>query len=357
MTMSITSTQRLMIGWAALGLALAGGVWLLLPVLTPFVEALVLAYVLLPMVDRLSKPLGSWPRPLAALLVEMLALGLLCGVVLLIVPVLSKQWPLLREQIPLLAVRLHVWLTPLLAELGWQVPLDEVSLKAFVMKYLNANLEDGLMATFNSIRIGGSFLLALLGNVVLVPVVLYYVLVDRASMTQRVHQLVPLRLAPRVYAFGAECNEVLSQYLRGQLRVMAVLCVYYAGAMALAGFDLALPLGVLTGCAILVPYVGFGLGALLALLAGLLQFPGLYGPLAVVLIYGFGQILESFFLTPRLVGERIGLHPLAVIFVLLAFGHLFGLVGVLVALPAGAVVWVALRRLRTLYHGSAWYLG
>jgi predicted PurR-regulated permease PerM len=355
--MSITPTQRLMIGWAALGLALTGCVWLLLPVLTPFIEALVLAYVLLPLVDRFARPMGAWPRPLAALVVEMIALGLLSGIALLIVPVLSKQWPLLQEQIPLLAVRLHAWLAPLLAELGWQVPLNEASLKAFVMKYLNANLEDGLMATFNSIRIGGSFLLALLGNVVLVPVVLYYVLVDRASMARRVHQLVPLRLVPRVRDFGAECNEVLGQYLRGQLRVIAVLCVYYASALALAGFDLALPLGVLTGCAILVPYVGFGLGALLALLAGLLQFPGIYGPMAVILIYGVGQILEGFFLTPRLVGERIGLHPLAVIFMLLAFGHLFGLVGVFVALPVGAVALVALRRLRTLYHGSAWYLG
>ncbi|MEX8500972.1 AI-2E family transporter [Leptothrix ochracea] len=356
--MSLTSTTtRLMMGWAVLGLAFVAGAWLLLPVLTPFVEALILAYILLPWVDRLARPGGLWPRPLAALVVEMLALGLLLGIVLLIAPVLSKQWPLLREQIPLLAVRLHAWLAPMLAELGWQVPLDEASLKAFVMKYLNANLEDGLMATFNSIRIGGSFLLALLGNVVLVPVVLYYVLVDRSIMMRRAHQWVPLRLVPWMRDFGAECNEVLGQYLRGQLRVIALLCVYYTGALALAGFDLALPLGVLTGCAILVPYVGFGAGALLALLAGLLQFPGLYGPMAVMLIYGAGQILEGFFLTPRLVGERIGLHPLAVIFMLLAFGHLFGLVGVLAALPVGAVALVALRRLRTLYHGSAWYLG
>lgn len=355
--MSISSTQRLMIGWAALGLVMAGGVWLLLPVLTPFIEALVLAYVLLPLVDRLARPVGMLPRPLAALVVEMLALGLLLGIALLVVPVLSKQWPLLREQIPLLAVRLHAWLAPIIAEFGWQLSMDEASLKAFVMKYLNANLEDGLMAALNSIRIGGSFLLALLGNVVLVPVVLYYVLVDQISMMRRVRQLVPVRWAPRVRDFGAECNEVLGQYLRGQLRVIAVLCVYYVSALALAGFDLALPLGVLTGCAILVPYVGFGLGALLALLAGLLQFPGSYGPVAVVLIYGVGQILEGFFLTPRLVGERIGLHPLAVIFLLLAFGHLFGLVGVLAALPVGAVALVALRRWRTLYHGSAWYLG
>jgi predicted PurR-regulated permease PerM len=150
---------------------------------------------------------------------------------------------------------------------------------------------------------------------------------------------------------------VLGQYLRGQLLVMLALAVYYALALALAGFDLALPLGVFTGLAVAVPYVGFGIGLVLALLAGLLQFGALKGLLLVAVVYGVGQLLESFVLTPRLVGERIGLNPLAVIFALLAFGTLLGFVGVLIALPASAVMLVLLRRARTAYLASRLYSG
>jgi predicted PurR-regulated permease PerM len=120
---------------------------------------------------------------------------------------------------------------------------------------------------------------------------------------------------------------------------------------------LALPVGVFTGLAMCIPYLGFGIGLLLALFAGLLQFMSWYGLVAVAVVYGLGQVVESFFLTPRLVGERIGMHPLVVIFVLLAFGHLFGFVGVLVALPVGALLVVAARRLQGAYLASKLYAG
>ena len=139
-----------------------------------------------------------------------------------------------------------------------------------------------------------------------------------------------------VHSFFDECDAVLGQYLRGQLLVMVALAVYYAVALTVVGFDLALPVGVFTGLAVAIPYVGFGLGLALALLAALLQFASLTGVLLVAAVYGLGQLLESFVLTPRLVGERIGLGPLAVIFALMAFGQLFGFVGVLIALPASA---------------------
>ena len=150
---------------------------------------------------------------------------------------------------------------------------------------------------------------------------------------------------------------MMGQYLRGQLVVMGVLAVYYAAGLALGGFDLALPLGVFTGLAVAIPYVGFGLGMLLSLLAGLLQFGSANALLVVAVVFGIGQLFESFVLTPRLVGERIGLSPLAVIFALMAFGQLFGFVGVLVALPASAVAAVAIRRVRQAYVGSRLYAG
>jgi predicted PurR-regulated permease PerM len=164
-------------------------------------------------------------------------------------------------------------------------------------------------------------------------------------------------MRPSFDDFFAECDDVLGQYLRGQLLVMLVLAGYYAVGLGLFRFELALPVGVFTGLAVFIPYIGFGLGLLLALLAAVLQFGDLYGLMAVAVVYGLGQVLESFFLTPRLVGERIGLNPLMVIFALLAFGQLFGFVGVLIALPVSAVGLVAVRRLQRAYLASRLYHG
>jgi predicted PurR-regulated permease PerM len=139
--------------------------------------------------------------------------------------------------------------------------------------------------------------------------------------------------------------------------VMVILAAYYSIGLALFGLDLALPIGVFTGLAMFVPYVGFGIGLILAILAGLLQFASIKALVMVAVVYGSGQVIESLFLTPRLVGERIGLHPLAVIFMLLAFGQLFGFIGVLIALPASAVLLVAIRRVRAGYMDSQLYKG
>lgn len=351
---SIPLTQRLLLAWLALAVLAVVLLQLLAPVLTPFMAALVLGYVLQPAVERLSRHM---PRALAAALVELAAIILLLGVLLLIVPIIARELPALREQIPLLAARLNDTLAPWLAERGLPVKLDIASIKAFVVKYFDTNGDDWLNAALRSARIGGSFLLTIVGNAVLVPVVLYYLLLDWSVLMERLYRLVPPRYIEAVRGFFTECDEVLGQYLRGQLVVMLILAVYYTVALALARFDLALPVGVFTGLGIFIPYVGFGIGAVLALLAGGLQFGSLYGVAVVAVVYGVGQLVESFFLTPRLVGERIGLHPIAVIFVLLAFGQLFGFVGVLLALPAGALMLVALRRLRTAYVGSRLYQG
>jgi predicted PurR-regulated permease PerM len=354
MNMKLSLTQRLMFAWLALAAVAVVLVAWLAPVLTPFLTAAVLAYVLQPAVDRLARHM---PRALAAVLVELGAMAALLGVVLLIVPVISRELPVLREQIPVLAVRLNEHLAPWLAQYGIQVKLDIASIKTFVLKYFDANGDDWLATLLSSARIGGSFLLAIVGNAVLVPVVTFYLLLDWHDLLRRLRRMVPPRYREAVLDFVRECDAVLGQYLRGQVLVMLILAGYYTVALALAGFELALPVGVFTGLGIFIPYLGFGVGAALALLAGVLQYASLYGVGVVAVVYGAGQVIESFFLTPRLVGERIGLHPLAVIFVLLAFGHLFGFVGVLLALPAGALVLVALRRLRTGYVASRLYQG
>jgi predicted PurR-regulated permease PerM len=180
---------------------------------------------------------------------------------------------------------------------------------------------------------------------------------DWPAIVERGRALVPPRMRAKVEGFLGECDLMLGQYLRGQLLVMVILAVFYSVGLALFGFDLALPVGVFTGMAIAIPYVGFGLGLLLALFTGLLEFASWYPVVAVAVVYGVGQVVESLVLTPRLVGNRIGMNPLMVIFALLAFGHLFGFVGVLVALPVSALLVVAVGRLRTLYLESRLYGG
>jgi predicted PurR-regulated permease PerM len=353
--MTLNASQRHTLAWSGLALAAALLLWLLAPVVTPFVVGAVLAYALQPLVERLAA--RRLPRLLAVVLVEVAALMLVFALLLLIVPVVGKELPLLKAQVPLLLDKLNQSIAPWLAQFGIVISFDVASLKAWATKLLDANLDDWLATLLSSARIGGSAMLSLLGNAILIPVVLFYLLSDWPGLVARLQALIPPRARVPTLAFLAECDAVLGQYLRGQLLVMLALAVYYALALALAGFDLALPLGVFTGLAVAVPYVGFGIGFVLALLAGLLQFGALKGLLLVALVYGVGQLLESFVLTPRLVGERIGLNPLAVIFALLAFGTLFGFVGVLVALPASAVMLVALRRARAAYVSSRLYTG
>jgi predicted PurR-regulated permease PerM len=263
----------------------------------------------------------------------------------------------MRQQVPLLADRLNTGLTPWLAQFGIQVSLDVASIKAVAFKYLNANYEEAVGSLLSSLKLGGSVALAMIGNGVLIPVALFYLLMDWDRFVARLLELVPLQMRSSFDGFTNEADSVLGQYLRGQLLVMLAMAVFYAIGLALFGLDLALPIGIFTGLAMFIPYLGFGIGLLLAVLAGLLQFASLKALVMVAVVYGIGQVVESLFLTPRLVGERIGLHPLAVIFALLAFGQVFGFVGVLIALPASAVLLVGIRRVKERYMASKLYKG
>ncbi len=356
--MQFTPAQTRTAAWLLIAALLVLTLWLLGPVLTPFVVAAVLAYALTPMVNWLDRRLGGRvPRVLAVLVVELLFIIAALGVLLMVVPIVAKELPLLREQVPKLADSLSANLTPWLKQLGFNVSLELSSLKALALKYLNANYEDALASLLTSVRLGGSVALAVIGNAVLIPVALFYFLMDWENLVNKVMNLVPPRARPSVDSFTTEADALLGQYLRGQLLVMAIMAAVYSTGLALFGLDLALPIGVFTGLAMFVPYLGFGIGLMLALIAGLLQFASLKALIMVAVVYGLGQLLESLYLTPRMVGERIGLHPLAVIFALLAFGQLFGFVGILVALPASAVLLVAMRRAKAGYVSSKLYTG
>ena len=360
--MQFTAAQKAAATWGLIAILAGFVLWLLAPVLTPFIVAAVLAYALTPLVNRLDRMgRGRVPRLLAVIVVELLLLVVLLGVALLIVPILAKELPLMREQVPILLDRLNTTLKPMLSQWGVPFSLDIANIKAFVLTYLNANFEDAFGSVMASLKLGGSVAFAILGNAFLIPVALFYLLMDWERLVALLLQLVPARARASVDSFAEEADAVLGQYLRGQLLVMLIMAAFYSTGLLLFGLDLALPIGVFTGLAMFVPYLGFGIGLILAILAGLLEFSATAGPgkalLMVAVVYGAGQVLESMYLTPRLVGERIGLHPLAVIFALLAFGQVLGFVGVLIALPASAVLLVAIRRAWAGYLTSKLYLG
>ena len=351
--MNFSPTQLRSLAWLALSAALALLLWLLAPVLMPFVLAAVLAYALHPLVEKLAA--RRVPRWLGAGVAVATLMLLALGVVLLIVPVITKQVPLLKEQVPLLLERMNDTLVPLAARFGLDVAVDVEQVRVWLRGLVSGHEQELLQGVLASLRIGGSAFAAVLGNLVLTPMVAYYLLLDWAGLVQRIKALIPPRWRDSTDSFLHETDEVLGQYLHGQLLVMAALALFYTVGLALAGLKLALPIGVFTGLAVFVPYLGFGLGLIMALLAALLQFQSMTGVLAVAAVYAVGQVAESLYLTPRLLGERIGLHPIAVIFALMAFGHLFGFVGVLIALPVSAVLLVALRRAKGAYLASDLY--
>ena len=358
MPFPFTPEQKQTAFWLAVWLGFVLLLYALGPVLTPFIAAAILAYALNGGVDYLDHlHLGRFgvPRLLAVVVVMAIFLSAVTALVLIVVPVLQKELPLLQAQIPLFLGKLNATLGPRLRDMGIAVQLDGTGLKRIMGQQMATSGDEILAAVLASARVGGTAVLGWIATVILIPVVLFYLLVDWHPLLARVAGAVPRRWLGRTQAMAQEVNVLLAQYLRGQLLVMLVLAVYYSTALSIAGFDVALPVGIITGLLVFIPYLGFGLGLMLALIAAVLQFSDWHGLISVAVIYGAGQIVEGFFLTPRLVGERIGLNPLAVIFALLAFGQLFGFVGVLLALPASAVLMVAFRHLRLHYLASSFY--
>lgn len=358
MSFSFTAEQK----QTGLWLAIAVGLVLLLvslgPVLTPFITASILAYALNPAVDWLaSLRIGKFgfPRSLAITVVLLLLFAAGLALVLVVAPVLQRENLLLQEQIPNFLVKLNALVGPRLQEYGIKVQLDGAGIKSIASQYLSTSGDEIWRAVLSSAKVGGIAVLGWIATFVLIPVVLFYLLLDWHPLVDRLKNGIPRRWVGKVTGLCLEVDGLLAQYLRGQLTVMLVLAAYYSTSLTLCGFDVALPVGLITGLLVFIPYLGFGLGLILALIAAILQFNGAQGLISVAIVYGFGQILEGFFLTPRLVGERIGLHPLAVIFALLAFGQIFGFAGVLLALPASAIIMVAIKHVRAHYLNSSFY--
>jgi predicted PurR-regulated permease PerM len=341
--------------WIGLGLLLLGLIYLLGPILSPFLLAGILAYICNPLVDRLQ----AWrlPRLAGVLAVLMLLAAALAGLMLILAPLLAEEAAVIAARLPEGAALANEKLLPWLRErFGIRLHLDPASLKKLAAENMDS-LQTVVTKLLESLKIGGVALVGLLVNLLLAPVVMFYLLMDWHALRSRLENAIPRDWHGKVTAMARDVDTVLSQFLRGQMLVMLTLAIYYSIALWLAGLPSALAIGLVTGLLIFIPYLGYAMGFGLALLVATLQFQGLGPIVAVLIVFGIGQLLESFLLTPFLVGDRIGLHPLAVIFALMAFGQLFGFFGVLLALPVSAALLVGLRELRTLYLASRFYRG
>ncbi len=343
--------------WAGLAVGVFWLVWLLSPILTPFVVAALLGWLGDPLVDRLE--LRGRSRNTAVILVFTLMVLLLALVLVILVPLIEGQIATLVQSLP----GYQIWFTGVAIpwvetrtglELATWLDLDHL------IELLRSNWEraGGVAATVMSyVSRSGFALIGMLTNLVLIPVITFFFLRDWDLIVQRVASMVPRDHIDTVTRLSKASSEVLGGFLRGQFLVMVILGVMYGLGLWAVGLDLGILIGIIAGLLTFVPYLGPTSGVVLGVLAALMQYGDWKHIVGVLAVFGVGQVIESYWLTPKLVGDRIGLHPVAVIFAVLAGGQLFGFLGMLLALPLAAVVNVLLRFAHERYTGSTLYAG
>jgi len=327
--------------------------YLLAPVLTPFLIAALLAYIGDPLVDKLEtyRLSRTW-----SVLVVFVGLSLVALILLaIIVPSLGKQLQVFIANVPVYVEWLQNTAMPWVQHrLNLSETPDIGGLKQVAQE--NWKQVGGAVAKMlKSITGSGAALLAFAANIILIPLVTFYFLRDWDSMVKRVHDLLPANLEPLIAKLAIDADEVLGAFMKGQLLVMLSLSLLYSLGLWVAGFHYALLIGLIAGLLSFVPYLGVVIGVGLAVIAGIFQFDSVTALWPIAVVFGIGQLLESFLLTPYLVGDRIGLHPVAVIFAIASFGQLFGFFGVLLALPAAAVIMVIVRYAHKEYRNSDLY--
>lgn len=340
--------------WLVIAVVVALVIWLLSPVLMPFALAAMLAYLCDPLADRLERwHLG---RTLAASIVFAAMLLVVIGIVLLLVPLIQRQVVHLIESLPTYVawikevampwIQVHLHLAP--------GSFDADKVVAALRSHLGS-VSSIVATTLAKISRSGFGIAMWLTNLVLVPVVTFYLLRDWDVMVGKLDGLLPRRQRPTIVRLARESNQVLGAFMRGQLLVMVGLGIIYGIGLSLIGLKVGPLIGMIAGLLSFVPYLGFITGLVAALIAVMVQFGDWFHLGLLAVVFAVGQMMEGYVLTPKLVGDKIGLHPVAVIFAVLAGGHLFGFLGVLLALPAAAVIMVLLRYGYARYQKSDLY--
>ena len=324
-------------------------------IFTPFLAAFILAYIL--------RPAFLWlqgrrvPAPLAAGLTIAFGLGIVAAILSLFIGLLKTEVPMIKEQLPTWIANTQAWLGPKLAEL--HINMDWGHLKNLasqkISEHISQNADELMSTTLETVLMSGSSVITGFVNAVLILFVMFYLLIDWAQFFQYIKNLVPPRAQDTIHHLAMHTDGLLSQYLNGMIIVISIMSAFYSIGLSLIGLKGAVALGIFTALMIVIPYIGITVGFTLAIVSALLQFGPQKELIAVMGLYGLGQFLEGFILTPRLVGERIGLHPVVVLFALLLFGKLFGFFGVLLALPISAVSLVMVQYFWSVYTQSNWY--
>ncbi|WP_107810381.1 AI-2E family transporter [Neisseria subflava] len=342
--------------WIIMACVIAAFIWLLYAlgdVLTSFIVAAVLAYVLNPLVEWLQ--LKRIRRAPASMIIMALALLILLSLVLIIVPMLLNQFNNLAERLPQIVGFVQNKLLPWLNSVsGDYIQIDQESIIAWLQSHTD-ELSNTLKEWIPTLMRQSGNVISGVSNLVLLPLLLYYFLLDWKRWSSGISKLVPRRFIETYTRISGNMDEVLGEFLRGQLMVMMIMGLVYGLGLMLVGLDSGFAIGMIAGILVFIPYLGAFTGLLLATVAALLQYGSWQGLLMVWAVFGVGQFLESFFITPKIVGDRIGLSPFWVIFSLMAFGQLMGFVGMLAGLPLAAVTLVLLREGASAYFGSHFY--
>ena len=328
--------------------------YLLAPILLPFISAALLAYLGDPLVDRLEKT--RLTRTLSVVVVFLLLFAVLGPLMVFLITLLKEQLGNFLIQMPDYLDWLVVNLQPTVqTKLGVTLPTLEVEQlkETFIKEWANAGgFIKGLIRTISH---SGLVVAGWLANIILIPVITFYLLRDWDRLVDYVHDILPRSIEGKVVQLAQESDEVLGAFLRGQMLVMLALGIIYSIGLSIVGVEFSLLIGLFAGLLSFIPYMGLIVGVLIAGVAVLFQTGELISLLWVFLVFGLAQMIEGMFLTPVLVGDRIGLHPVAVIFAVLAGGQLFGFFGILLALPVFAVLAVLLRHAHKKYKGSKIY--
>jgi len=329
-------------------------IWLLAPVLMPFAIAAMLAYLGDPLADRLERM--GLNRTLSATIVFVVLLVAVIGVLVLLIPLIARQVENLINNLPRYGdwVQNTVW--PWLQARLHLDPhtFDSDRLLAAIKEHIGS-IGGVASAVLGKVSRSGLGIVEWLTNAVLVPVVAFYLLRDWDRLVATIDRMLPRSIQPTIAHLARESDKILGAFVRGQLLVMLALGVFYGAGLGMVGLGVGPLIGMVAGLLSFVPYLGFIIGFVAAIVAALVQYGDWTHVLLVCGVFGLGQLLEGYVLVPKLVGDKIGLHPVAVIFAVLAGGYLFGFLGILLALPAASVIMVLLRYLLERYRMSELY--
>lgn len=333
-----------------LGLLFIGLIYLLAPVLTPFLVGAFLAYLVNPLIHHLMRLHLS--RSVSVIIVFVTLFSILIVGILLLIPLIQEQINALILLIPVAINWFQYTLIPSVATfLNSQEVVNVATIKTMLtQQWGKASSFAGAFVT--TVLKSGFLILTWFMNLIIIPLVTFYLLKDWETLLINIRNLIPKHLQTTVVPIAKECDEVLSGFFRGQLLVMLVIGIYYSIGLSLIGLKIGIILGLILGLISIVPYLGFIVGILTASIAAYLQIGSMHAVFLVWALFLAGQLLDALFITPNLVGDRIGLHPVAVILAVLAGGSLFGFFGILLALPVSAVIMVWLRHLKRSYQKS-----